>query len=43
MVQQVCVLCSAFMPGAHAGQKGVADSPELELQKVLSQDVGAGN
>ena len=40
----VCVyLCTECVPGAHGGQKHVLDPPELELQKAVSNHVGARN
>ena len=39
---QVC-LRTMCVPGACGGQKRVSDPLELELQKVVSHRVGAGN
>ena len=36
----VCTIC---LPRTHRGQKVALDSPELELQLVVSHYVGAGN
>ena len=36
-------LCTSWMPGAHRGQKKALDLRELELQMVVSFQVGAKN
>jgi hypothetical protein len=36
-------LCTTHVPGVHRGQKTMLDSRELELQMVVSHQVGGGN
>jgi hypothetical protein len=36
-------MCTLYMPGTHTAQKKTLDSPELELQKVVSHHEGARN
>lgn len=38
-----CVLCTAFVPGAHGGQKMALGPLELNLQIVVSCHVSAAN
>lgn len=36
-------MCTMCVPGACGGQRKVLDPPELELQVVVSHDIGAGD
>jgi hypothetical protein len=36
-------MCGTYMLGCHGGQKGAADSLELELQMAVSYHMAPGN
>lgn len=45
ILSSVCVSswCTVFVSGVHGGQKMLLDPLELEIQVVLSYNVGAAN